>query len=391
MDNFDLLGIMLRNQQNQDAQGAGPLMGPSVSQTDPVAQMMFGSPEPSPFSGMGLVNATKTSSKRAPAAEQVPMSQADFLQKQLVAMEAEGIKQQQEGLKAYEEQAKKYMEGQGVNPWQAVAAGLSDFFNGSKNLDKLTQAQAAQKANALGVQEKLQGARSDISKNQTALIKTQLDYEKAKEKNAADEERTRLMFGLAKEKLAAKGPSLTPGQEAADKKFGAEYQDWNQQGGYANVMSNLAGLEDAAAKLEADPTLTGTALERGVPGGASDLVRSRVKPESFAIQQQVYKAVQSSLRQTLGSQFTEKEGEQIMARSFDPRLPAEENARRIRSEAAKIKAQAEQKDAASKYFEQHGTLVGQNSASTRQAPPQGGLTPEQEARRKELLKKKNGG
>lgn len=380
MDNFDLLGVLLQNQQR--GQEGTPLLGPSVSQTDPVAKMMYGEPEPSPFSGMGLVNATKTVTKRSPSSSGAPMSQADFLQKQLVAMEAEGIKQQQEGLKAYEEQAKNFMQNQGVNPWQAVAAGLSDFFNGSKNLEKISQQQQAQKANNLAIQEKLQGARSDITKNQTGLIKTQLDYERAKEKNAADEERTRLMFGLARDKFNKKG--FTPGQEAADKDFGKEYSDWNQKGGRDGYVKNKAALEFAINELENDPTLTG-----GAVGLTPDSILPIVHGKTAEVEQKVKAAVLGAVKQ-LGANPTDTDLKEIYKSVWDKKLSPAQNASKIRAELQRLDAQAQAKDEASRYFEQTGSLVGQGAATKRPAAG-GGLTPEQEARRQELLRKKNGG
>jgi hypothetical protein len=156
---------------------------------------------------------------------------------------------------------------------------------------------------------------------------------------------------------------LLPGQEAADKSFGKEYQDWNAQGGYAGVDKQLQQLESAALALENDPSLSG-----GASTILPDAIRRRISPDSVTIEQNVKQATQAALRQTLGSQFTEKEGEQIMQRSYDPALPAEENIKKIRAAAKELKTRALEKERASKYFESTGgTLKVLDATGNRQS------------------------
>jgi len=378
MDQLDMLGLILQNQGRAPAGEEQP-----AAAVDPVTMMMFGQPAASPLSLTGISQAFKQGTHSQ------PMTQADFLQKQLTAMQAQGLAQQQKGVEDYQKQLGE-LTNQQTNPWQAVAAGVSDFLNGTKNLDKIQQKQLANKQMALMGTEKIQKAKNDISENQNALIKTQLDYEKAREKNAADELRTRMMFGLAKDKLANK---LSPGQEAADKKFGDAYQEWTQQGGSATVQGNLDSLKEAMAALQADSTLTGGTLEKS-PFGATDAVQARVKPNAFAVKQKIYEAIQATLKSTLGAQFTAKEGEDLLNRSYDPRLSTEQNVEKLQHTIKKIQDKVDAFNASAKYFEEHGgSLAGQGLAAQQAAKKSGvgGLTPEQEARRQALLKKKAGG
>jgi len=330
-----------------------------------------------PFTIEGLQSATKKSSKEASA----PESKSDFMYKQLLAMQTKGLEQQQQGIADYEAQLKK-AQGAEINPWVAGAAGISDLLNGTKNIANLQQQHAMQQQNALLAQRNLQGAKSDLTQNQTGLIKAQLDFEKAKEKNATDEERMRMMMGIQKQKLD-KGDKSDLFKEA-DKAFGKEYQDWNAQGGYASVEKQLGMLENAAAKLEADPTLSG-----GAATALPDVVRRRLYPEQMKIEQDVKQATQAALRQTLGSQFTEREGEAIMQRSYDPALPAADNIAKIRAAVQELKTKAMEKEAASQYALKHGTLEGYKSGNMSGQKPQG--TDAKMRRLQELRAKKAGG
>jgi len=60
----------------------------------------------------------------------------------------------------------------------------------------------------------------------------------------------------------------------------------------------------------------------------------------------------------LGPQFTEKEGERLIARAYNPRLSEKENVKRVRRLIDQIKSAAKAKGDAADYFEKNGTLAG---------------------------------
>jgi hypothetical protein len=164
------------------------------------------------------------------------------------------------------------------------------------------------------------------------------------------------------------GIALTPGQEAADKKFAQEYADYTAGGGYAGVDKSLHALEDAAQNLP-DPNF----LQRAA-GILPKSIRDVAMPESAAREDEVRGALQDTLRKTLGPQFTEREGEQVMARAYNPRLPKAENVKRVMAEVQKLRTMADQKKRATELFERQGTLVGLQGAqnmghATPSAPP----------------------
>ena len=145
---------------------------------------------------------------------------------------------------------------------------------------------------------------------------------------------------------------LSPGQKKLDQAFADEFLAFTQNGA-ASAAANLERLDDAKARLRADPGLTGPVVG-SIPIG----VRGVIAPESAAVQQQVEEVVQQSLRAILGGQFAMREGEQLTAREFNPQLPAEENVRRIDRIAAVIREAANAKAAQVRYFEENGTLKG---------------------------------
>lgn len=150
-----------------------------------------------------------------------------------------------------------------------------------------------------------------------------------------------------------KSASATPAQKEVDKAFGKEYADYYAGGGRATIDKNLQALEGAAGKLKSGEVSTG-----GFVGILPDFAADIVAPQRAAVRDDIQSAIQGTLKQVLGAQFTEKEGDRIFSRAFNPRLSNEENAKRAQREIDALKAMARDKEAAAQYFERNGTLVG---------------------------------
>jgi hypothetical protein len=93
-----------------------------------------------------------------------------------------------------------------------------------------------------------------------------------------------------------------------------------------------------------------------IPFGVGDWAQSVFAPGAANVRQLVEYTVQNSLRPILGSQFTEYEGERLIARVYNPLFDEQTNARRVailRQTLQRVKAQ---KDAAAHYWEEHHTL-----------------------------------
>jgi len=144
----------------------------------------------------------------------------------------------------------------------------------------------------------------------------------------------------------------TPGQKAVDTAFGKEYVEWTQ-GGASDVTRNLAQIGAVRDRLAAGEPLTG----KGV-GMTPGPIRAYINPEAQNALEQVEEVVQRNLRIILGAQFTEKEGERLIARAYNPRLDPQVNARRLTLLMTMMDQAIQQKTSAAKYYEQNGTLRG---------------------------------
>lgn len=146
------------------------------------------------------------------------------------------------------------------------------------------------------------------------------------------------------------------GETEVSKKTAQEFVDYTAAGGSANLSSNLDKLREAANKLKSGKIKTG-----GLGGviksadGAADIL----DPEMSAVRDDVRNAIQTSLRQVLGAQFTEKEGAALFNRAFNPRLPAKENARRLEIEIKKLEQMKNDKE---KQFRSQGFDAGSSAA-----------------------------
>lgn len=144
----------------------------------------------------------------------------------------------------------------------------------------------------------------------------------------------------------------TPGQKKVDEAFAADFVDW-ERGGFSDVQKQMVQLEEAQKALESGRNLTGPDI-----GLQPNQVLAITNPDAIAVREAVEEVVQRNLRLILGAQFTEKEGERLIQRAFNPMLDEKENAKRLRRLIDQIKSAAEAKQAANDYFREHGTLTG---------------------------------
>lgn len=144
----------------------------------------------------------------------------------------------------------------------------------------------------------------------------------------------------------------TPGQKKADEKFGVDFVDF-ATGGYADVVKQLDQLREASESLK-----SGSAISGPVIGNLPDAVLAATNPKAVATKEAIQEVAQRNLRLVLGAQFTEKEGERLIARVFNPRLSEAENAKRVDRLIKQIADAAQAKLDAAQYFQQHGSLTG---------------------------------
>ncbi len=156
------------------------------------------------------------------------------------------------------------------------------------------------------------------------------------------------------EKRPAPPIQLTVGQRKVDEKFGGEYAEFIAGGGFADVQKNIGQLEEVIQSLgSGSDTLTGPFMAQ-----LSDTALAIQYPEALKIRQDVEEVVQRNLRLLLGPQFTAKEGEQLLARAYNPKLEEAVNSKRIKRLLNTIKVGFAAKRKAIEYYEEKGTLKG---------------------------------
>ena len=146
--------------------------------------------------------------------------------------------------------------------------------------------------------------------------------------------------------------NLTEGQKALDRAYAKEYQQWRTVG-QPDVQANVSRLQEVRQKLATSNNLTGPIAGLGGAG-----IRSITNPESANAQQLVEEVVQRNLRLILGAQFTQKEGDRLIERAYNPRLQEAENIKRVDRLLTQIEQAASAKEDQAQYFEQNGTLTG---------------------------------
>src|SRR6056300_1120154 len=134
-----------------------------------------------------------------------------------------------------------------------------------------------------------------------------------------------LAFAIAEGKSGSAGClDLTDLEKERDTEFAAEIISF-EQCGFAQVESNIDKLDNVIAQLESGQELTGP-----VTGNIPTVLRAFINPKSVGVEDDIRSIVFQSLRETLGAQFTEREGDRLVAASFNPLLSEEINAERLK-------------------------------------------------------------
>lgn len=218
---------------------------------------------------------------------------------------------------------------------------------GNASRNKLTEVELGyQKANAEAQQE-ISRQGNDIRKNPPARPLT-----KAEEHELANAEK-----GLDKYGNPVKGKQektdLMPGEIKTDQDFAQEYSDYILKGGKATADANISKLEGVARALLKDSNATGPLINM-VPNAA----RSYFGNKGPQYQADAEAATQNALKGILGGQYTEKEGENVLRRGFDPSQSPSENSRRIMNIVEELKAKRSAKDSAVKFYQKNRSMSG---------------------------------
>jgi hypothetical protein len=155
--------------------------------------------------------------------------------------------------------------------------------------------------------------------------------------------------------------NILPGQGSkgmveADKEFGKEYTKF-MMGGASDVQRQMAQLGSVIDDIDAGKPISGPGV--GLMALFGDTAQSIANPEAQSAKERVAEVTQRNLRLILGAQFTEKEGEALINRTFNPALGPKENRRRVRALLEQMNQAFNAKKAMIEYFGKNGnTLSG---------------------------------
>lgn len=149
--------------------------------------------------------------------------------------------------------------------------------------------------------------------------------------------------------------NLSPGEKRVDQTFAKSYEDFVLSGGAADYDKNLKQLKGVLKEIT-NPN--GANYSGPILGRMPDAITSYTNPKAVDLRQQVEEIVQRNLRIVLGAQFTQKEGENLIARAYNPALDEATNAKRLERLIGSMEKMKTAKLSAMDYFEKNGTMKG---------------------------------
>lgn len=144
---------------------------------------------------------------------------------------------------------------------------------------------------------------------------------------------------------------LTDAQKAADADYGKLFNEW-KMGGAQDAKAQLLALQAAGQKL-ATKNVSGPITGK-VPGWLAPIVI----PDAVDTQDLIQSVGQRGLRAILGAQFTQNEGDRLLARLFNPNLDEKANQFRLNLFTNQLREAAEAKQAMADYYSKNGTTAG---------------------------------
>ncbi len=149
-------------------------------------------------------------------------------------------------------------------------------------------------------------------------------------------------------------------EEEMDRRFAQLAVEW-LSGDRSSAASRINQLKAVTKVLE-----SGNRITNPVVGLTPDVVLSFVNPGAREARAIAERVIQEGLRATLGAQFTKVEGENFLARAYDPRAPQADNVRRLRSIVTQMEESAKDRESMMRYMQ--GTGKGSLQGYTGRVP-----------------------
>jgi len=144
-------------------------------------------------------------------------------------------------------------------------------------------------------------------------------------------------------------PRLTTAEKRVDIEFAKHYAEAFIGGKAADTQKQINQLGVSIELLKGSDNITGPAIS-----ALPDALRERFYPASADAQEKVAEVTQRNLKAVLGGQFTEKEGDKLIARAYNPRLEEAYNIQRVTALKDAIQKAFDAKVAAAQYYEGEG-------------------------------------
>lgn len=156
---------------------------------------------------------------------------------------------------------------------------------------------------------------------------------------------------------------LSDGELQRDKTFAKELETFRPEQAMGNI-GVLSMISDELSSQQAGDA-TGLAWSSPLKSAVRILdregdmgLRALFDDESLDTQQVIAGVIQQNLRQTLGAQFTQREGMLLIDRAYNPTLPPAMNAKRLKALAMLAEATIKARQAKLDHYNKFGTLAG---------------------------------
>jgi hypothetical protein len=242
--------------------------------------------------------------------------------------------------------------------WKAnIDTALQDLKQaGSKRKEQINKKEGRE-TSILNKLSKLRDLEPEAIEDKVPEGMSELDKEKlALEREKLGLRREELQSKNANKKIELDNKTKVPNkaQEIVDKEFGKYYADMVANPAKASASArNIEQLSHAIALIEEPGSVSGGMLQR-----FPEFMRSFIDRKGLDIQQTIEQVVQQDLRTTLGAQFTQTEGEKLIARAYNKDMPEKENLIRLNRLLKQMRIATKNQQEAVEYFEKHGTIGG---------------------------------
>lgn len=169
-----------------------------------------------------------------------------------------------------------------------------------------------------------------------------------------------------KTKAGGGEPKPTVFENEVDKKSAQDLVQYRTR--KPSVLSDIEKLKEVEALLSSGKANVSGSLKGRLP------FQDMTNPVGMDAQEKVAQVTQKDLRQILGGQFAEKEGEQLIRRAYNPLLDEATNLQRVRALREAMEQAVAERDSQLSWVEGEGrgTMRGYRGAptqKTQQAPP----------------------